>query len=132
MEDIHYTKKDFTLDWYSGSGAGGQHRNRHMNCCRITHIKSGMVEKGTESRSRVENQRIAFNRLSKRVIAWVMAKENINKDTNNIIIRNYNEFRNEVHDKCSGLKRPYNDIVKAGNLGEMIEARRNSFIKERI
>jgi len=44
MEDIHYTKKDFKIDWYSGSGAGGQHRNKHQNCCRIIHIESGFSE----------------------------------------------------------------------------------------
>jgi protein subunit release factor A len=130
VEDLHYTKKDFNLDWYSGSGAGGQHRNRHKNCVRITHIESGMVERGTESRSRVDNQRVAFTRLAKRVVAWAMAKEGDNTDTSNVVIRNYNESRNEVHDKLSGLKRPYNDIVKDGNIGEMIEARRNSTIKE--
>ena len=37
------TKKDFKLDWFSGSGAGGQHRNKHQNCLRLTHIPSGIT-----------------------------------------------------------------------------------------
>jgi len=127
MKNIHYTKKDFRLDWYSGSGAGGQHRNKHQNCCRITHIESGLTEKGTESKSRVSNQRTAFQRLAKRVVVWAL---NQNKDENEInteVIRNYNEPRNEVHDKASGLKMPYTEIVIAGNMGKMIAARRESF-----
>jgi len=44
---IHLTKKDFKIDWYSRSGAGGQHRNKHQNCCRITHLATGLCEKGT-------------------------------------------------------------------------------------
>ncbi|RLC23028.1 MAG: hypothetical protein DRH93_08345 [Deltaproteobacteria bacterium] len=127
MKNIHYTKKDFRLDWYSGSGAGGQHRNKHQNCCRITHIESGLTEKGTESKSRVSNQRTAFQRLAKRVVVWAL---NQNKDENEInteVIRNYNEPRNEVHDKASGLKMPYTEVVIAGNMGKMIAARRESF-----
>ena len=34
---------DLRVEWYSGTGAGGQHRNKHQNSCRITHISSGVV-----------------------------------------------------------------------------------------
>jgi len=34
---------DFHLEWYSGSGAGGQHRNKHMNSARLRHIPTGIV-----------------------------------------------------------------------------------------
>ena len=53
MDELHLTKKDFKLDWFNGSGAGGQHRNKHQNCCRITHIESGLTSIGQDSRSRV-------------------------------------------------------------------------------
>jgi protein subunit release factor A len=130
MENIHYTKKDFTLEWYSGSGAGGQHRNKHQNCCRITHIESGLQENGTESRSRVENQKTAFTRLAKRVVAWAMERQAARREINNEVIRNYNGYRNEVHDKASGLKLPYDKVVVAGDLAEMIEARLESKLIE--
>lgn len=57
------TKIDFVIEWYSGSGAGGQHRNKHQNCCRIKHAASGAEATGTESRSREQNQKTAFRRL---------------------------------------------------------------------
>ena len=34
---------DLKIEWYSGTGAGGQHRNKHQNSCRITHIPTGTV-----------------------------------------------------------------------------------------
>ena len=43
-------------------------------------------------------------------------------------IRNYHEVRNEVHDKASGLKRTYKEVVTDGNLTEMIEARKAAIV----
>lgn len=40
---IEFNERDFEIEWYSGTGAGGQHRNKHQNSCRITHIQSGVV-----------------------------------------------------------------------------------------
>lgn len=36
-------EEDYRVEWYSGSGAGGQHRNKHQNSCRLTHIPTGIV-----------------------------------------------------------------------------------------
>ena len=125
MKDIHYTKKDFRIDWYSGSGAGGQHRNKHQNCCRIVHIKSGLCERGTENKSRIANQRIAFTKLAKRVILWQQIQDQEKKQINEEVIRNYNKSRNEVHDKASNLKMSYIKVVTNNNIAPMIEARRD-------
>jgi len=69
---------------------------------------------------------VAFQKLAKKVIGWAMQNQKQEKKINPEVIRNYNEPRNEVHDKASGLKMPYTEIVVAGNLGKMIEARRVS------
>ena len=126
MKEIHLTKKDFKLEWYSGSGAGGQHRNKHQNCCRITHIETGLCENGTENKSRVANQRTAFNKLAKRVIKVLLIKQETQKEINTNVIRNYNKIRNEVHDKRSGLKMPYTTVVDNCCVGKMINARRET------
>lgn len=42
---------DLHIEWYSGSGAGGQHRNKHQNSCRLTHKPTGIV-KTAQTRSR--------------------------------------------------------------------------------
>jgi protein subunit release factor A len=127
--ELHLTKKDFKIEWYSGTGAGGQHRNKHQNCCRITHIKSGLQENGTESKSRVSNQKKAFEKLAYKVVKWYRNKQSFKNFINDEVIRNYNEPRNEVHDKISNFKQPYIDVIVKGDISKMIESRRNNIIK---
>lgn len=40
---MEFNATDFKVEWYSGTGAGGQHRNKHQNSCRITHIPTDSV-----------------------------------------------------------------------------------------
>lgn len=118
--EIHLTKKDFKIDWFSGTGAGGQHRNKHQNCCRITHIATGIREQGTASKERITNQKEAFTKLAKRIVEYLIPKKDYIVNTS--VIRNYNESRNEVHDKASKLKQSYKTVIN--DLGPMIESRK--------
>ena len=126
MDEIHLTKKDFKIEWFSGQGAGGQHRNKHQNCCRITHLDSGLTTVGQTSRSRVENQRTAFEALAKLLIKFYAATEDPERFKATEVIRNYHAVRNEVHDKASGLKQSYKKVVLDGDLSDMIDARRKN------
>jgi peptide chain release factor 1 len=54
------TKKDFEITYFSGTGAGGQHRNKHMNCVRIHHPDSGVTATGQSERSLEQNKKEAF------------------------------------------------------------------------
>jgi len=126
MEELHLTKKDFKIDWYSGTGKGGQKRNKVKACCRITHIASGITVNGTASRSRVDNQRTAFNKLAKLVITWYSDQEETEFNISDQTVRNYHAERNEVLDKASGLKQSYKKVVTDGDLSDMIAARRRT------
>jgi peptide chain release factor 1 len=53
---------DFRVEWFSGSGAGGQHRNRHLNCSRIWHVPTGLKQE-RQGRSREANYREAMAAL---------------------------------------------------------------------
>jgi len=44
----------FKVEWFSGTGAGGQHRNKAQNSCRVIHIPTGLSET-RQSRSRTSN-----------------------------------------------------------------------------
>lgn len=57
------TKKDFEIDWFSGTGCGGQYRNKHQNCCRIRHKDSGAIATGQSQRDRISNLREAMENL---------------------------------------------------------------------
>lgn len=58
------TKKDCRWDYYIGSGAGGQKKNKTSNCVRCTHNDSGAVGKSEEGRSQAHNKKEAFRRMT--------------------------------------------------------------------
>jgi peptide chain release factor 1 len=53
---------DLKVEWYSGTGAGGQHRNKHQNSCRITHLPSGLVATA-QTRSRQNSYALAIQNI---------------------------------------------------------------------
>lgn len=110
---------DFTFEWFSGTGKGGQHRNKHQNCCRCTHVPTGITANGTGSRSREANKKAALAVCAARV------KRHFASDTpryraSSERIRTYHAERNEVLDHASGERVPFN----GGDWGSLIEARK--------
>jgi peptide chain release factor 1 len=55
----HRQPNDFSVEWYSGSGAGGQHRNKHQNSARITHLPTGLIRQA-QTRSRENSHQAAM------------------------------------------------------------------------
>ena len=128
MPELHFTKKDFEIDWFNGTGCGGQYRNKTANCCRITHIATGLRAQATRQRNRVDNQREAFKRLCQMLIAHYTVKQD--RELSDETIRNYHACRNEVKDVESNLRLPYTLVVEKGDLSEMIDARRFAKLKK--
>lgn len=58
------TRKDFRWCYFSGSGNGGQNRNKHENCVRLFHDPSGAQAVAQDQRDRPANERMALRRLS--------------------------------------------------------------------
>ena len=63
---VSITQSDLKIEWYSGTGAGGQYRNKHQNSCRITHIPTGIIAK-SECRSRSNSLAEAMASIQQRV-----------------------------------------------------------------
>jgi peptide chain release factor 1 len=97
---------DFRVEWYSGTGNGGQHRNRHMNSCRLIHIPTNTVEQ-RQGRQRESNLSQAKDAIIKRLDALI---HNQNKTHNDA------ERRQQIGSGMRGDKiRTYrfqDDIVK--------------------
>ena len=132
MKELHLTKRDFKIEWYSGSGAGGQHRNKHQNCCRITHLETGLRAQATESRERPRNQDRAFRRLVALLLAHYAAEEVGGRRDTSEVIRNYHGVRNDVHDKASGEHRLYRDVLNGDAFGDLVDARRKAMLMEDV
>jgi peptide chain release factor 1 len=58
---------DVDVDVFSGSGPGGQHRNKTEQCARLTHRPTGTVVVATGSRSQRQNIEAAFAELRRRL-----------------------------------------------------------------
>lgn len=52
---------DLRIEWFSGTGKGGQHRNKHQNSCRLIHIPTGLI---TTSQTRSRENSLKMARLA--------------------------------------------------------------------
>lgn len=114
---------DLEIEWYSGTGAGGQHRNKHQNSCRITHKTTGITAKA-ECRSRTNSLAEATAAIQKRVDQLLQKQYNNNlaSDRKSQVgtgmrgdkIRTYRFQDDQVQDHITG-KRASTKKVLQGN-----------------
>jgi peptide chain release factor 1 len=64
---------DLKTEWYSGTGCGGQNRNKVQSSCRLTHIPTGITQTA-QTRSRTSSYTLAYSKLSEEVIKLAQAK----------------------------------------------------------
>lgn len=55
--------EDCRWDYFKSSGPGGQKKNKTSSSVRVHHDPSGAVGQATESRSQLENRKVAFKRM---------------------------------------------------------------------
>jgi len=122
--DKRYTLTDdqhFTVEWFSGTGKGGQHRNKRQNCCRVIHKPTGISE-SRQGRKRESNLREAKQALLVRLRNsgndFSLGKINLNRKNQvgsgmrGDKIRTYRFQDNRVADHRSGLKTSCSKILK--------------------
>jgi protein subunit release factor A len=122
-------KKDLEYSWFSGTGAGGQHRNKHMNCLRLKHVPSGIQTTGQNHRDRISNEREAMEKLIARVRSFYHPEVQKERFRAKEQVRSYREPDNIVKDHASGEVFSYKEIVLDADPEELekaMAARRNA------
>lgn len=61
---------DLRIEWYSGTGCGGQNRNKVQTSCRLTHIPTGIVQTA-QTRSRENSYQQALAGIHHRLTAQI-------------------------------------------------------------
>lgn len=67
--DPRYALRDtehFYKEWFSGTGNGGQNRNKHQNCLRLYHLPTGIVQT-IQGKSRTSNETTAMKELCEKL-----------------------------------------------------------------
>ena len=124
------TKKDFNIDWFNGTGPGGQNRNKVKACCRITHLPTGLTAVGQRERTRERNFKDAFGRLSKKIVATVLNDDVKTRGTNEEVIRTYHQPDNRVKDMASGFTQSYKEVIDKNDISKMLDARARCLVEK--
>lgn len=94
-------RDDCIFDWFSGTGAGGQHRNKHQNCLRLTHKPSGIKVIAQTNRDRISNLKEAYIKLQPLVAQWLL-KDRVKPERIDTVIRSYKLEDNLIVDHVLG------------------------------
>jgi peptide chain release factor 1 len=124
VADEKYVRRDdddFRVEWFSGTGAGGQHRNKSSNCCRLVHIATG-TKVEIQGRKRESNKREAFSEMNSRLDALYRgeALDNLSQEKKQQVgtgmrgdkIRTYRFQDDMVVDHQTGRKTKCSKIMK--------------------
>ena len=112
---------DFSISWFSGTGAGGQHRNKHQNSCRITHLPTGLVSTA-QCRSRqnsleqaksslIEELNATYTKLANNEVA-VDRKQQVGSGMRGDKIRTYRFQDDVVKDHITGKNGSVKQVLK--------------------
>jgi len=67
--DLEALERECDVEFFTGGGPGGQHRNKTASAVRLRHRPSGIVVVATERRSQHQNRAAALERLAAKLAA---------------------------------------------------------------
>lgn len=95
-------KSQLRIDFYRGSGAGGQKRNKTSSGCRITHVPTGIATTCEAGRSQFQNRATAFSKLATKLVPLMKLEQQRERYSSKERIRTYHEKRGLVTDHRIG------------------------------
>ena len=118
-----FTKKDFEVDWFSGEGGGGQHRNKHKNSCRIKHLETGLIASCQEHKSAAQNKKKAFRKLVKLLMEHYNPERLKVRGKSEKRTRTYHKPDDRVTDHVTGIQYSYKETIDKGDMSKIIQDR---------
>ena len=114
-------ESDFKIEWFSGTGSGGQHRNKHQNSCRLIHVPTG-TEQIAQTRSRTSSlnqaksgiitilDKLVSDQYNSKIA--VHRKQQVGSGERGDKIRTYRFQDNVVTDHNTGKIAPCDQVLK--------------------
>lgn len=115
-------KGDLRIEYYRGSGGGGQNRNKNDTACRITHKPTGLFSTAEDSKSQAQNKKAAFRRLAAQLVPLMekAAKVPVTPPSTDRV-RSYHAIRQQVKDhRINDEVWNYGDVLDGDGLDEII------------
>jgi peptide chain release factor 1 len=113
-------KRDITIERITGSGPGGQHRNKTASCVRVTHNPSG-IQVCIDGRYQHKNLAVAMRELERRIAAAKQGRKDAERKSrrdhaikNEITIRTYDFKLGLAFDHRTGKKAPLKQVLGKG------------------
>ncbi len=114
-------ESDLEIEWFSGTGAGGQKRNKCQNSCRLKHKPTGIIC-SSQCRSRENSLQQAKIDLEKKVKEFYKTtydtkvstgrKDQVGSGMRGDKIRTYRFQDDQVHDHLSDKKASVSQVMK--------------------
>ncbi len=112
-------KSQLRIEYYRGSGAGGQKRNKTSSACRITHVPTGLAATCEAGRSQSQNRATAFKKLCYKLVPLMKAEQVKERYPSTERVRTYHERRGKVTDHRTEKDYPYNQVLD-GDLDKLL------------
>lgn len=132
ISDVQFelNMNDLRIDFYRGTGKGGQHRNTTDSACRIVHIPTGLMVTCEDERSQFQNKDKALTQIRSRLYNQKLAQQesNISQKRKQLVgrgdwanrIRTYNFKKQQFYDhRINYVTTQIYDIM-SGNLDQLI------------
>ena len=119
---LHRNKSDLRIQFYRGSGPGGQNKNKRDTACRITDLVTGIQATAEEYRTQLANRVAAKERLVQKMLSHYRKKsleERRNKAADHEV-RVYKEKSGTVKCQYTNQEYRYKDVLDGKELPNII------------